>query len=378
MKKTFKTFTIIFLCTVLLGSVFFPYANDYSVYAAETRSFPDVAVNYWGLSYIKFASEAGIIGGYPQTDGTFRFKPENSVSREEAMKMLYETVKNSGIGSKDEGTLSTEYTALLTSEGIATWAWECVSYGLKYDILAEADLADFRDASGKPGMATREEIARWAAKAISRDLMPAISLDFSDANKISEGNLLYVDLLTRLGVMIGDNSGNFNPTANIKRVEYAVICTRLYALAKAAYDPAQEIRSYQGKITGIDTANKNLHILGSDGTAHNIKIESSAKIFLDGKEASLGALSSGTNVIAAWGPFGQVDITTGVLSGEGEVTEINKKGDGCSEIVIKNTAGASICYFMIDAEASTAGDPEVGDSVRYIVDGVKLIELAVE
>ena len=366
------------LCAVLLGSAVFPFTNEIPVYAAEAQNFSDIAAGYWGLSYINFAAEASIINGYPQTNGTFRFKPENSVSREEAMQMLYKTVKNAGLGSTTDGTLSDDYSDLLTSAGIAPWAWECVSYGLKYNILTEADLAEFRDASGKAGAATRQEIARWAAKAIGGTLMPAVSLDFADTDKISDGNLFYVDLLTRLGVMIGDSSGKFNPAANIKRVEYAVICTRLYALAKAAYDPAQEIRSYQGKITGIDTANNKLHLLQTNGISRIIKIDNSAEILLDGKQSSLGALPSGTAVIVAWGPFGQVDITTGVLSGEGEITEINKKGDGASEFVIKNTAGTSICYFMIDAEASASGDPEVGDSVRYIADGVKLIELAVE
>ncbi|NLM08527.1 MAG: S-layer homology domain-containing protein, partial [Clostridiales Family XIII bacterium] len=52
-------------------------------YATGTSSFSDMA-GHWSNAYVAYATSLGIIDGYP--DGTFR--PDNTVSYDEAAKML--------------------------------------------------------------------------------------------------------------------------------------------------------------------------------------------------------------------------------------------------------------------------------------------------
>ncbi len=378
MKKFSKSLASLFLCMTLFGSASFPLPFGGTVYATENQDFKDVNTTYWGAPYIDFAASVSIINGYPQADGTFRFKPENPVSKEEAMQMLYKTVKNAKLATVPEGTLSAGYEEILTSAGIPSWAWECVSYGLKCGILETPELGNFRSDSGKANTATREEVARWAAKAVGGVLLPAVSFEFSDAAKIKEANLYYVDYLTRMGVMIGDNKNNFNPAANITRVEYAVICKRLYAFADTKYDLNKESRSYQGVVTKIDKNTKTLYLSEAGGKTRAIKFAGSAEIFKDGKAATLDSLTIGSNAIVAWGPFDQVYVVTAVAAGTGEVSEIKERSADCSEIVIKDSEGSLLHYFITDEGTRTVGDPTDGDSVRFLADGVKLIELVVE
>lgn len=128
------------------------------------------------------------------------------------MQMLYKTVKNTGIGPTPDTALAAEYETALSSAGIAVWAWECVAYGLEYNILEQDELASasgtVREMRDQPrGGRSR----RWAAKAIGGTLLPAVSPTFTDSGKIGAENLFYVDFLTRTGIMIGDNAGKFNP-----------------------------------------------------------------------------------------------------------------------------------------------------------------------
>jgi hypothetical protein len=48
----------------------------------------DVGADYWAREYIEGLVASGIVNGYPQPDGTFRFEPENEITRAELMKLI--------------------------------------------------------------------------------------------------------------------------------------------------------------------------------------------------------------------------------------------------------------------------------------------------
>lgn len=374
MRKT--SYTIILV--LIIASFLFVVPQPWSyVHGASVDDFTDVALSHWGRAYIAFAADAGIINGYPLANGRVEFRPEAPVSQEESMQMIYQAVKNSGTRVVPPGDLPAAYQELLVSNQIAPWAYECISFGLEYGILTEWELEGFRTPQGVSAPASREQVARWTAKAIDRDLSPATSFDYPDSASIAEENLVYVDLLNRMNIMVGDNQGKFNPTSNIKRVEFAVICNRVYDLAESSYDITRENRSYQGTITGTNQTTRKIYLTMETGEARVISYSADIEIVIDGSITynGLSQLQSGQKVIVSWGVVPQILISTKVMVGEGTVREITSLDGTCKRVVIRLTGGAQV-YYLIDGETSILAEPKVGRSVIFIADGIKLIEIS--
>ena len=373
MKKLSFMVTLILIVASLVS--YAPQAKTY-VHGASVDDFIDVAKSHWGRPYIEFAADAGIINGYPLDNGRAEFRPEAPVSQEESMQMIYQAVKNSGTRPELPSDLSTAYQELLISNQIAPWAYECVSFGLEYDILAQTELDGFRTPAGAAVPASREQVARWVAKAIDRDLMPATSLNYPDSAEIAPENLVYVDLLNRMKVMVGDNLGNFNPTSNIKRVEFAVICNHVYDLAESPYDISRENRSYQGTISSTNLTTRKIYLTMENGEARVVNFSDNIEIVIDGSVLynGLSKLQSGQKVIVSWGASPQVLISTKVMLGEGTVRDVTSLDATCKKVTIRLSGGAQV-YYLIDGETSILEEPKVGKNVIFIADGVKLIEI---
>ncbi len=365
-------FSVLFLVTAL----WFPSAEE-TAYGASPPVFTDVPQDYWGRSYISFSAEVGIVNGYLQENGSYLFRPDNPVSKEESMQMIYKAVVNSGIGPAFSEELPAKYENLLTEAGIAAWAWECVSYGLENDILEVGELAGFRTGSRDPAPAAREEVARWTAKAVDRELMPAIALDYTDADQIAEENLPYVDLLNRTSIMIGDSTGKFNPKASIRRVEFAVICNKVYALAEAGFDIAAENRSLRGTITSVNGVAGRIYVTTDEGASKVIHLKDKIEIVINGKLAYNGfsSIPTGRKVVLAWGPFGQIHIASEVVVGEAVINRLTSVSRDCMEMELRLNNG-ELVYYFIDGETSVIDKPMEGQNVIFIADGVKIIEIA--
>jgi len=368
---------IIILSIILSASALCPAMQVQTVHAASVDDFTDVAANYWGRQFIAFAADAGIINGYPASNGTFQFKPEDPVTKEESIQMIYQAVKNSGIKSAPEKDIISEYEAVLTENSIDKWAWECVSFAMENDVIEETELIDFRTDNNVPVKATREQVARWTAKAVERDLMPATSLDYPDKDLIAGENLVYADLLNRMSIMVGDNNGKFNPDSGIKRVEFAVICTRVYELADSSFDMNREYASYQGTVTSVNAQAGKIFMSMADGSARVIDVEKNAEIVFNGKKVynNLNNIKSGQKAIIAYSTFGQVHISTEVLLCEGEIRQITPMGDAVSKLEIRISGGNTVYYFT-DGVTSVLDEPKEGKDVVFIADGVKILEIA--
>ena len=128
MKKATLLSSILafFLVLLLLTPV-----NGPSVHAAGVDDFRDVSKDYWGRTFIGFAADAGIINGYPLEGGGLEFRPDNPVSREESMQMIYKAAVNSGTYQTFAPEPIEKYETLLTEHSIASWAWECITFGLE-------------------------------------------------------------------------------------------------------------------------------------------------------------------------------------------------------------------------------------------------------
>ena len=194
---------------------------------ASAATFTDINEVSWASSTIQAVSDKGLINGYE--DGTFRAK--NNVTYSEAMVMVYNLMSKTGnLKASATNTLSI-YQSVLNTYKIPTWSQSTVAYGLSAQILMAADLPKFTT-NGVSNPATRQDVAVMFGRALSEkyDIYAGTGVNYNDVWRISDKAMPYVDLLTRLGIVTGDDSGNFNPTANITRAEMAVMMNKTYDL----------------------------------------------------------------------------------------------------------------------------------------------------
>ena len=355
-------------------------------FAMSAADFTDVASGYWGYSYIDFAAGSGIINRYPSGDGVYRFLPENPVSREESMAMLYRAL-SAADKLKSQEDFSADYADLLTENKISDWAKKYVAYGLKYGLIVQGELSDFTDDAGHGIPAPREQVALWTAKALGRNLSPAYSLIYADQDSISAEKQPYIDLLYRQGIMQGDDTKMFHPASNIKRAEFAAIINRVFESAKSgSFSADKEIQSYRGTIVSVDTYGSKIMMTESNGTGRMIQINPKTRIVIDGKVNynGIGGIGTGMTAIVAWGAFYEQDspndaalqlhVTTKTQTHTGLLTEIKKADDSTSVVTIENGDGDAV-YYVLDKNSLTQGTPQKGTEVTFIADGIKILEM---
>lgn len=218
----------------------------------SAATFSDINEVSWASSTIQAVSDKGLINGYE--DGTFRAK--NNVTYSEAMVMIYNLMDKTGnLKASATNTLSI-YQTVLNTYKIPTWSQSTVAYGLSAQILMAADLPKFTT-NGVSNPATRQDVAVMFGRALSEkyDIYAGTGVNYNDSWRISDEAMPYVDLLTRLGIVSGDDNGNFNPTANITRAEMAVIMNKTYDLLTnelANTGEITEIVNHDGNYYDID------------------------------------------------------------------------------------------------------------------------------
>lgn len=218
----------------------------------SAATFTDINEVSWASSTIQAVSDKGLINGYE--DGTFRAK--NNVTYSEAMVMVYNLMSKTGnLKTSATNTLSI-YQSVLNTYKIPTWSQSTVAYGLSAQILMAADLPKFTT-NGVSNPATRQDVAVMFGRALSEkyDIYAGTGVNYNDVWRISDEAMPYVDLLTRLGIVTGDDSGNFNPTANITRAEMAVMMNKTYDLLSnelANTGEITEIVNHDGDYYDVD------------------------------------------------------------------------------------------------------------------------------
>lgn len=384
MKRGKRLAIIILGCVIGLGLSSFPEGKN--AYAITAGDFTDLNPNYWGYPYIDFSAGKGIINGYQSPDGSYRFLPENAVSREESMTMLYRALFAAGLLKSTED-YSAEYTELFEENKIADWAKRYVAYGLKYELIKEAELLDFTDENGRGMPALRAQVALWTAKAMARKLSPAYSLIYTDKDSISTETLPYIDLLYRQGIMQGDDTKMFHPANSIKRAEFAAISNRVFASASTGlYSVEKETQSYRGTVVSVNSFQNKLMMTQSDGTGRVIQINPKTQIVINGKVNynGLAGIGTGTTAVVAWGAFYdeskpnndalQLHVITKTQTRTGLLTGIEKMDSNTSILEIENEDEDTI-YYVLDKNSRTGGIMKKGTEVTFIADGIKILEM---
>ncbi|NLW54991.1 MAG: S-layer homology domain-containing protein [Clostridiaceae bacterium] len=214
--KGIKALKSILLVVLIIVTLIVPVTN---VQAASRYS--DVSPTHWAYKQIESIASKGIIGGYP--DGTFR--PNNSITREEAAKMIVFAV-----GLPNKGKISN-----FPDVPSKSWSTAVIAAARQNGIIN-----GYPDGTFRPkGEISRQEAAAMVAK--SFNLQQEIGAKkFSDvaANSWAKSS---IDKLTSNNIVNGYPDGTFRPRKSITRAEFAVFIAKALKFGPADfYEPDPE------------------------------------------------------------------------------------------------------------------------------------------
>ena len=204
-------------------------------------------------TYINSVADAGLMVGDYNDKGEKVFRAKDKVSYCETMQLVYSLVK-SYTGKEVDSSVVTKYTTVMSGYKIPSWAYNCVAYGLENGIVTISDIPGFINSSGASVNATRQDVAIMMGRALKDfdTVNNNATLSFKDASSVASIAVPYVDLLNRLGIITGDDNGNFNPKNYINRAEMAVIVSKTndYIKQKMQEEAQKEEESKTSSVTG--------------------------------------------------------------------------------------------------------------------------------
>ncbi|WP_368974911.1 S-layer homology domain-containing protein [Caldifermentibacillus hisashii] len=199
-----------------------------AAFAASTTSFPDVPAGEYADAINNLAGK-GILNGFD--DGTF--KPNDPVLREQAAKILATALKLDTTGTENYPDVSPD-----------NWSYKYIVAVTKAGIFGGDENGNFNPFANL----TRQEAAKIIVKAF--DFTGSSELTFGDKANIQSWAVPYVKTAVANGILKGDDQGNFNPNANIKRGDFALMIQRaLNAVAAPQVESVSAINSTQAVVT---------------------------------------------------------------------------------------------------------------------------------
>ncbi len=191
-------------------------APSHAVSSVEPQVIPEVSLpmfndisNHWAKDYIEKLGESGIINGFE--DGSFR--PDASITRAEFSKILAGVFGITGSG-----------TSIFADVNESDWFCSPVT------ALAQSSIITGYDGMFMPARnITRQDMAVMiyrGLKSAGVEKEATNSLNYTDAEEVSDYAQDAVDLLTELGLLTGSD-GCFNPLNTATRAEAATIFSRV-------------------------------------------------------------------------------------------------------------------------------------------------------
>jgi len=189
------------------------YSEYFDIVSADSNNvqlFTDVPLNSKYAEATKYLASNGIVNGYP--DGTF--KPEKTVTRAEALKLIFEA----GNVELSNGNLTFKDTRK------SEWYAKYVYTAFKNNVVKGYDDGTFKPAN----TVTKAEFFKMLFVGMGKNVdMQILASPFKDV-KTSDWFAPYVAYAKNIGIV--DGGGNFNPTNGMSRGEVA---DALYRMIKA-------------------------------------------------------------------------------------------------------------------------------------------------
>lgn len=175
--------------------------------AQQLPDFTDLTASHWAYDSVTILRKRNIINGYQ--DGSFR--PENTVTRAEFIKMLVLAL------NLEADATETEFSDVADTD----WYYEFVTAGAQKGIIT-----GYPDGSFKPDViVSREEMAVMLQRAYKLSLKKLEAVNdecyFADAEDISSWAVQAVEELSGAGVLSGNENEMFEPARGATRAETA-------------------------------------------------------------------------------------------------------------------------------------------------------------
>ncbi len=177
--------------------------GEYTIKEADVQ-FEDC--NGWSKPYVDALYARGIVGG--KAAGIFA--PEDSITREEFVKLIVEL-----FDMRDEQAVST-----FTDVPKDAWYYSYVASAQKYGIVSGISNTEF----GVGREIKRQDMAKIISEVLTKKGLAAKAADasaFGDYETISDYARSHVLTVCGFGIVSGDDKGNFNPAQSATRGEAA-------------------------------------------------------------------------------------------------------------------------------------------------------------
>ncbi|HAE42533.1 MAG TPA: hypothetical protein DCG34_06375 [Clostridiales bacterium] len=229
MKKSFKAFLAMVLVLVLMTTVAFAVPGrdfapgqqkkDYSEAQQFSFEFNDMTGYDWAMKSVQNMAAMGKIKGI----GNGKFAPASAAKQIEVLIMTLRFLDL-------EDDLDLEVNLLPPFKGMKpqNWMIPYLNLAIDNDILTEEEAEDFNPNAPATRSLTAVYIIRALDMVDEAEDMQDDPLPYKDAAAVPEDRIGYVNLITDLGLMIGNNDNTFQPNKPLSRAEMAVLFERLY------------------------------------------------------------------------------------------------------------------------------------------------------
>ena len=220
-----------FICGLtILGLINSSFAADITYYGLSdgyskinSINFSDVSAqgnSYWAKPAIYQIAAFSIMSGFSSNT----FSPTTSVTNEQAVT----TILNATGKAKEVEKIN-----ML----VKNWSDKYIKYAMNNGLLTEKVTYKRAEAKGDIDVLkskgvlirdipiTREEVATLIYRAfnLASEKTEKEPIDFLDKALVDSTRVAHVDAISKFGIMVGDESGMFNPKSNLTRAEFAQI-----------------------------------------------------------------------------------------------------------------------------------------------------------
>lgn len=237
-------------------------AASASFASAAKVTFTDVNSHWaWQRGYISYLVEKNVINGYKQNDGTYMFKPEDTVTRAEFIKMLDET-----FGLTETANIKNKYNDVKESDWFYSYFAKAVEQGY---------ILNYNQTANPNGELSREEatslLVRYLELPENEKVATTTFTDYAKINALYRNDVLKA---AKAGVINGyaENDGTyFKPQNTLTRAEALTILYRAAGIIFTADTTGAEAGAYEKnavvKNGGVTLTNQNLdgRVIVSEG-----------------------------------------------------------------------------------------------------------------
>ncbi|MEF2245963.1 S-layer homology domain-containing protein [Paenibacillus sp. IITD108] len=207
MKGNFNRLIVKTALILCAANIFYPIA---AAVAEKALPFDDISTSYAKNEIIDLYNKKILAGTSPSS-----FSPARSITRAEFIAVLNRLLKLEPVETPINAYADVKQSA---------WYYGWVQAAVQLELAAGKSAAAF--APEKP--VTRQEAAVWIARALKQaGNTPIGSTVFGDGSLIADWASAAAASVYKLGLMKGDNKGNFRPAEPITREETAVLIDRV-------------------------------------------------------------------------------------------------------------------------------------------------------